>query len=278
MPRSKQACPNSAACWSPATPAHGHAGQWRRTGRRRPTRSDRRTACTSGSADSGTPNRWRPARPTIRLADVEEQCPARRWSTSGGEDATVGAAGQVPQHPRVDRGEGQAGAASATTAFGGAATPSWWPRSRGRARGRSSSRTAEVAGSASSSHRRAVRRSCQTMARCSGRPVDRSQATTVSRWLVIPMAAGGSVCLRSVRASSSSVAANVVQISIGVVLDPSGPGEVLGRAPGRRRRRPGLARPRPGPGPRSCPASMANTQCHDRAKPYRGGAAGARRL
>ena len=35
----------------------------------------------------------------------------------------------------------------------------------------------------------AVRRSCQTIARCTGRPVSRSQRTTVSRWFVIPIAA-----------------------------------------------------------------------------------------
>ena len=35
----------------------------------------------------------------------------------------------------------------------------------------------------------AVRRSCQTMARATGWPVARSQTTTVSRWLVTPMAA-----------------------------------------------------------------------------------------
>ena len=43
--------------------------------------------------------------------------------------------------------------------------------------------------SRSSSQRRAVRRSCQTIARCSGSPVSRSHATTVSRWFVIPMPA-----------------------------------------------------------------------------------------
>lgn len=41
----------------------------------------------------------------------------------------------------------------------------------------------------SSSHSAAVRRSCQTIALCTGSPVARSQTTTVSRWLVTPMAA-----------------------------------------------------------------------------------------
>jgi hypothetical protein len=42
--------------------------------------------------------------------------------------------------------------------------------------------------SRSSSQRAAVRRSCQTSARCTGSPVAGSQATIVSRWLVMPMA------------------------------------------------------------------------------------------
>ena len=41
--------------------------------------------------------------------------------------------------------------------------------------------------SRSSSQRAAVRRSCQTSAWWTGSPVFGSQATTVSRWLVIPM-------------------------------------------------------------------------------------------
>ena len=41
--------------------------------------------------------------------------------------------------------------------------------------------------SRSSSQRAAVRRSCQTSAWWSGSPVFGSQATTVSRWLVIPI-------------------------------------------------------------------------------------------
>ena len=41
----------------------------------------------------------------------------------------------------------------------------------------------------------AVRRSCQTIARWTGRPVERSQTTVVSRWFVIPIArsAGGPI-------------------------------------------------------------------------------------
>ena len=44
-------------------------------------------------------------------------------------------------------------------------------------------------GRCSRSQRRAVRRSCQTIARWIGSPVARSQTTIVSRWLVMPIAA-----------------------------------------------------------------------------------------
>ena len=47
--------------------------------------------------------------------------------------------------------------------------------------------------SPSMSQRAAVRRSCQTIARWSGSPVRRLKATTVSRWLVMPIAAIGSL-------------------------------------------------------------------------------------
>ena len=42
---------------------------------------------------------------------------------------------------------------------------------------------------AAAAQKSAVRRSCQTIARASGSPLARSQATTVSRWLVMPIAA-----------------------------------------------------------------------------------------
>ena len=61
----------------------------------------------------------------------------------------------------------------------------------------------------SSAHRSAVRRSCQTMALATGAPVARSHSTTVSRWLVTPMAAMSEAlapaCLSADRAHSSCV-------------------------------------------------------------------------
>jgi hypothetical protein len=48
--------------------------------------------------------------------------------------------------------------------------------------------------SRSSPQRAAVRRSCQTRARCTGSRLLGSQATTVSRWLVIPTPARSDPC------------------------------------------------------------------------------------
>ncbi len=63
----------------------------------------------------------------------------------------------------------------------------------------------------SSAQRAAVRRSCQTIALAYGSPVVRSQATTVSRWLVMPIAATCSAPTLST--TSSSVVITAVQIS-----------------------------------------------------------------
>ena len=61
----------------------------------------------------------------------------------------------------------------------------------------------------------AVRRSCQTMARCTAWPVARSHTTVVSRWLVMPMAAM-SLAVRPAFASASRQAIIVeVQMSSG---------------------------------------------------------------
>ena len=65
----------------------------------------------------------------------------------------------------------------------------------------------------------AVRRSCHTMARCSGAPVRRSHTTTVSRWLVMPIAATGLVELA--RTTLGQRRPHRVPDLVGVVLDPA---------------------------------------------------------
>ena len=85
--------------------------------------------------------------------------------------------------------------------------------------------------SLSSAQMAAVRRSCQTMARCSGRPVERSKATRVSRWLVMPMAATVSPALGQAGADLGQGGPHGAPDLGGVVLDPAGAGEVLGQLP-----------------------------------------------
>ena len=151
-----------------------------------------------------------------------------RLALDGSVACTV-AAGQVPQHPGVDGAEGQVGA-GVDAALGAAATRAWWPRSRGRAPARSAPAPGRGGRPpASSSQRAAVRRSCQTMARCRGRPVRRSQTTTVSRWLVMPRAATG--CSRQPAEHLGQVARDRRPDLVGVVLDPARAGEVLGELP-----------------------------------------------
>ena len=60
-----------------------------------------------------------------------------------------------------------------------------------------------------------VRRSCQTMALCTGLPVLRSQTSVVSRWLVMPMAAMSSVPTPAFSMAARQVAAVVAQRSDG---------------------------------------------------------------
>ncbi len=68
-------------------------------------------------------------------------------------------------------------------------------------------RSATISSRPASRHRAqisAVRRSCQTMALCTRRPVARSHSTVVSRWLVMPIAAIG-------RPSAPAIAARQVE-------------------------------------------------------------------
>ena len=190
MPGSRQACPNSAACWSPAMPDTGMPAGTPVPGAVTPKRPlDGRT---SGRERERHPEEVEQlVRPGER-ADVEQHRAAgvRRL---GGEHAPVDPAREVPQHPGVDGAERQVGR-DRHAALG------QQPLDLG---GREVRVEHETGGGAhqrferrrlgSSSQRAAVRRSCHTMARWTGWPVRRSHATTVSRWSVIPMAAMGSV-------------------------------------------------------------------------------------
>ena len=253
MPGSKQAWPKRAACWSPAIPLMGtpRSGESPPRADPPPGPTDHRTGAPRGGVRRDAEELAQFGRPPS-LHDVEEHGP-RGVGGVGGEHPAVHAAGEVPQHPRVDGAEGQA-AAGATgrprssshcilvaEKYGSRTRP---VRSLTRGRWPASAMARQAA---------AVRRSCHTMARCSGSPVRRSQATTVSRWLVMPMARATRPAGRPAgRPPRPAWPGPAVQISVGVVLDPARPGVVLGELAGRPRRPPGPGRPPPGPGPRWC--------------------------
>ncbi len=73
-----------------------------------------------------------------------------------------------------------------------------------------------------SSQRSAVRRSCHTIARCSGSPVDGSQTHTVSRWLAIPTATSSPA--RTSASSSASPATAWVTCHISFASCSTQPG------------------------------------------------------
>ena len=135
------------------------------------------------------------------------------------------AAGQVPEQPAVDGAEGEVLRRPRRRPRAGATRP-WCRRSTGRAPGPCDP------GPGRGGPRRAARRSGPRCAgparRWRGGGADRCGGPTprsVSRWSVIPNAATGS---SSSATSWLVTATTAVQISVGVVLDPAGPREVLG--------------------------------------------------
>ena len=178
--------------------------------------------CRTASCGWRSTGRWRARSPPVRFQSSHESIGAERQVGVDGDAAL----GEQPLELRCRevRVEHEARCA----------------RGRGEVTGRRRS----------SSQRAAVRRSCQTIARCRGSPVRRSQATTVSRWLVMPMAATGAAPTRPT--TSASVAATAVPDLVGVVLDPARLREVLGELAVRRRRRGGRRRTRRGCARRWC--------------------------
>ena len=107
MPGSTHACPNSAACWSPAMPLTGTASPPAQLGSRR-CRTGRSTAATSGRHARGTSNSAHSSSDQSQRADVVEHR-AARVRRIGRVHAAVGAAGEVPEDPRVDGAEREVG-------------------------------------------------------------------------------------------------------------------------------------------------------------------------
>ena len=218
MPGAKQACPKSAAAWSPATPRRGcpagapHAvgGEAEAAARRPDLGQGGRRARPSSPASSSLHARRPMSNSIVRLAfdgSVANTAPPVRCHTTQASTVPRARSGPAATPPSV-----RSHAILVAEKYGSSTSP---------VRSRTSGRWPAAA---SSSQRSAVRRSCHTMARCRGRPVRRSQATTVSRWLVTPMAATGTVELGH---DAGQRGPHRVGDVVGVVLHPARTGIVL---------------------------------------------------
>ena len=72
-----------------------------------------------------------------------------------------------------------------------------------------------------------MRPSCQTIARCTGRPVRRSHSTAVSRWLVTPVSSGAAGADPRLVQRHDDCLEHALPDLLGHVLDPAGPREML---------------------------------------------------
>ena len=226
MPGAKQAWPIVAACWSPAMPRTGTARAEQRGIGRAELRGAVAHLRQHGARDA---EQAQQVVVPVAAADVEQHG-ARGIGRIGRMHAP---AGQAPQQEAVHRAEGERRRARPPPARRRrcpAARRAWWRRNRDR-----SSRPVRCGEQRLARPRRAaarnasaVRRSCQTMARCTARPVARSHSSVVSRWLVMPMPAtsprAGRRPAPARRAARPRRAAPDV---LRLVLDPAGRGEVL---------------------------------------------------
>ena len=84
-----------------------------------------------------------------------------------------------------------------------------------------------ISSGSSSRQRSAVRRSCQTIARATARPLARSQSSVVSRWLVIPIASRSAAPAPASSRAAAAAREHALPDLLRVVLDPAGPRKVL---------------------------------------------------
>ncbi len=182
IPGSKQACPNVAACWSPALPATAISAP-SKSARARPT--IRLAAVTLGRIERGTPN---------SDSRCSSQASADRLN-SDVRDALLTSVTCSPVRFQISQLSTVPKANSPRSARARAPTT----RSSSHAilvaeKYGSSSRPVRAVKSGSCPCSRkcaqtpAVRRSCQTIAWAIGRPLLRSQITVVSRWFAMPSA------------------------------------------------------------------------------------------
>ena len=226
VPGAKQHWPKRAACWSPATPLTGTPA----------------SAGTPTAAASTVPNRPQEGRTSGRAAGSTPKRPQsssvqRRPSTSKSivREALVTSVANTPRPgPPVNRHsthESTVARASREAGTRPARPPSSSIQANLVAEKYGSSTRPVRARTAgrwpawrSSSQRPAVRRSCHTMAGPSGPPA-RSQATAVSRWLVMPSAATDDPGPESRPQTSARVARTASKISSGSCSTQPGRGK-----------------------------------------------------
>ena len=242
MPGSKHAWPNSAACWSPAMPLIGiprHAaaigGDAEPTARRDAPRAAPTSGRASSSHSSSGPR---------RLDDVEQH----RAAGVGDVGGVHLAAGEVPHQPGVDRAEREVGVDRDVAL--GSSHSNFVPQKYGSSTSPVRSRTrSQVSGRGELV---AARRGAAVLPDDRvpyGSPVVRSQATTVSRWLVMPIAA---TCSRPTVRRPRRASPSPPPRSRRRRARPTRAGEALGELPVRRPPPGGRRRTPPGCARRSC--------------------------
>ena len=211
MPGWKQAWPMAAACWSPAMPAIGIAAPSRAGSvvpypveqSRISGSSARGTRKASSISSHQSPVRRLQSR--VRLALVASVActrpPVRRQSRK--LSIVPKASSPRSAAPRAPSTVSRIQPILVAEKYGSSSRPV-------RSRTCGSRPAARSPAQAS-----AVRRSCQTIARCTGRPVARSQSTVVSRWLAMPMAAIPPASIPARAMASRAVARVLCQISSG---------------------------------------------------------------
>ena len=180
----------------------------RRPGRCRRTRSSRRTRARSAARSGSAPG---PRRSRSHSSGSQRRS---RMSNSSVRDAFERSVACSPVSLKTSQESIVPNAASGGTSPSRISHSIFVPEKYGSSTSPVRSRTSgSCPASRSSSQRRAVRRSCQTIARWSGSPVPRSQATTVSRWFVMPMPASPRPSVPAESSASRATARVTSQIS-----------------------------------------------------------------
>ena len=206
MPGSKHPCPASAACWSPAIARTGIAAP-RCTGSATPNGPD--VSRTSGSTAAGMRN---------SASNSGSHAPSWMFSSMVREALVTSVACTAPfvrrqsSHvstvPNASRPASAAARAPGTSSSNQASlVAEKYGSSRSPVR---CSTNAPCPAASSAAQAPAVRRSCQTIARWTGRPVARSHSSVVSRWFAMPIAATSRASTRP-RCSAARAVASVVR-------------------------------------------------------------------